>query len=185
MKTGRRTTGTGPVIETADLRLRPLRETDAGALFVMLSDPRTVEYWSTEPATDPEAVRNKLLEDMQSDARGNTISWAVCKRGSEKMLGKCVLFHLDKRHRRAEIGFILNRDHWRQGVMNQALRAILDFAFSNLGLHRIEADVDPANSGSLALLEKLGFKREGLFRGRWYVGGQWHDSVMLGLVRDE
>jgi len=89
---------------------------------------------------------------------------------------------MDLANRRAEIGFMLNRDYWRQGLMYQALEAVITFAFDTLKLHRIEADTDPGNTGSLALLEKLGFEREGLFRERWFVNGKWDDSVMLALL---
>ena len=82
----------------------------------------------------------------------------------------------------AEIGFILNREYWGQGLMRQALEAVIDFAFTTLDLHRIEADVDVDNTTSLGLLERLGFKREGLFHDRWYVYEEWQDSVMLGLL---
>jgi RimJ/RimL family protein N-acetyltransferase len=67
--------------------------------------------------------------------------------------------------------------------MQQALEAVIDFAFDTLKLHRIEADVDTQNTGSLGILEKLGFKREGLFRERWFVYDEWQDSVMLGLLK--
>ena len=66
--------------------------------------------------------------------------------------------------------------------LQQALEAVIAFAFDTLKLHRIEADTDTENAGSLALLEKLGFKREGLFRERWFVYDRWDDSVMLGLL---
>ncbi|HSM68108.1 MAG TPA: GNAT family protein, partial [Xanthomonadales bacterium] len=61
----------------------------------------------------------------------------------------------------------------------------IDHAFNGMGLHRLEADTDPANTGSLRLLERLGFQREGLFRQRWRVYGQWQDSVMLGLLKPD
>jgi RimJ/RimL family protein N-acetyltransferase len=54
-----------------------------------------------------------------------------------------------------------------------------------MGLYRIEADVDPRNAASLGLLERIGFRREGLLRSRFYVGGERSDSVILGLHRDE
>jgi RimJ/RimL family protein N-acetyltransferase len=59
---------------------------------------------------------------------------------------------------------------------------VLAYAFDTLKLHRIEADTDPENTPSLALLDRFGFTREGVFRDRWYVHGKWHDSVMLGLL---
>ena len=69
--------------------------------------------------------------------------------------------------------------------MYQAIGAVIDFAFNNLNLHRIEADVDTENAASIGLLEKHGFQREGLFRDRWRVYDEWQDSVMLALIRDE
>ena len=101
------------------------------------------------------------------------------------MIGKCILFQFNQANHRAEIGFILNHNYWRQGLMHQALEAVIDFAFTTLKLHRIEADVDPENAGSLGVLEKLGFQREGLFRDRWLLNNEWVDSVMLGLVKPD
>jgi len=99
------------------------------------------------------------------------------------LIGKCILFQFNHENHRAEIGYILNRNYWRRGYMFQALEAVIDFAFGTLKLHRLEADVDPDNAGSLGVLEKLGFEREGLFRDRWLQNGEWVDSVMLGLVK--
>ena len=98
------------------------------------------------------------------------------------MIGHCVLFHFNHDNHRAEIGFMMNHDYWRRGLMQQALQAVINFGIEKLGLHRFEADVDPGNTGSLALLEKLGFEREGYFRERWLICGDWKDSVMLGLI---
>jgi RimJ/RimL family protein N-acetyltransferase len=66
--------------------------------------------------------------------------------------------------------------------MREAIAALLDLAFGRLGLNRIEADVDPRNERSLAVLERLGFRREGLLRERHIVAGEIQDSVMLGLL---
>ena len=65
------------------------------------------------------------------------------------------------------------------------MSAMVTFAFDDLGLHRLEADTDPGNTGSLRLLEKLGFRQEGLFRDRWFVYEEWQDSVMLGLLKPD
>ena len=68
---------------------------------------------------------------------------------------------------------------------SEAMSSVLDYVFKDLDFHRLEADTDPNNLASLALLEKLGFRREGYFRERWFVHEKWHDSVMLGLLRSE
>jgi RimJ/RimL family protein N-acetyltransferase len=170
---------------TRDLHLRPSNATDAESMFTMLSDPESMKYWCDEPIVDIGAAVEVLNKDLESDAQGNSMCWAVTLKGHDKMIGKCILFQFNDQNRRAEIGYLLNRKYWRRGLMHQALGAIIDFAFNTLDLHRIEADVDTQNIGSLGLLEKLGFKREGLFRERWFVYNEWQDSVMLGLLKQD
>lgn len=172
-------------MDTRDLRLRPSNATDAEGMFAMLSDPQSMKYWCDEPLEDLDAAIEVLNKDLESDAAGNSLCWAITFPGEDRMIGKCILFRFDEANKRAEIGYILNREYWRRGLMRQALEAVIDFAFDTLKLHRIEADVDTENAGSIALLEKLGFKREGLFRERWFVYEQWQDSVMLGLLEQD
>jgi len=169
-------------LSTEDLCLRPSKLSDAEGMFAMLSDAQSMKYWSTPPITDVNDALQVLREDLESDAQGNSLCWAVTLRGQDEMIGKCILFQFNQAHHRAEIGFILNRDYWRQGLMHQALKAVIEFAFGTLELHRIEADVDPENAASLKVLEKLGFEREGLFHDRWLLYGEWVDSIMLGLL---
>jgi len=69
--------------------------------------------------------------------------------------------------------------------MREALAALLDFSFGTLKLRRLEADVDPRNENSLRILDKLGFKREGLLRERWNVGDEIQDTTFLGLLAKE
>ena len=170
---------------TRDLHLRPSNDTDAESMFTMLSDPQSMKYWSDQPINNLEAAVEVLNKDLESDAQGNSMCWAVTFKGHDKMIGKCILFQFSQQNHRAEIGYLLNREYWRQGLMHQALEAVIDFAFNTLDIHRIEADVDTENTGSLGLLEKLGFTREGLFRERWFVYHEWQDSVMLGLLKQD
>jgi [ribosomal protein S5]-alanine N-acetyltransferase len=86
---------------------------------------------------------------------------------------------------RAELGYCLRSPFWRRGYMGEALAALIDYAFATLKLRRLEADVDPGNAGSVRLLERMGFTREGLLRERWNVGGQIGDSAFFGLLARE
>jgi RimJ/RimL family protein N-acetyltransferase len=142
-----------------------------------------MKYWCAPPIAEVGDALEVLRKDVESDARGNSLCWAVTLKGEDELIGKCILFQFSHENHRAEIGYILNRNYWRRGYMLQALEAVIDFAFGTLKLHRLEADVDPENAGSLGILEKLGFEREGLFRDRWLSYGEWVDSVMLGLVK--
>ena len=98
------------------------------------------------------------------------------------MLGHTALFNFNEQSGRADIGYGLARAHWGQGVMNEALTAIVDYGFGPLGLRRLEADIDPRNLASLRALERLGFEREGLLRERWVVADEISDSVLMGLL---
>jgi len=69
--------------------------------------------------------------------------------------------------------------------MSEALGAAIGHAFGALDLRRIEADTDPRNAASIRMLERLAFRREGLLRERWVVGGEVCDSLILGLLRTD
>jgi len=69
--------------------------------------------------------------------------------------------------------------------MREALQALLTYAFEVLDLRRIEADVDPRNTASIQILERLGFQREGFLRERWEVNGEIQDALFYGLIRRE
>jgi len=139
-------------------------------------------YWSKEPIASLEEADSLIQKEIEWPSKEQCFNWAIALPDSNLLIGKICLFQISERNRRAEIGYLLNRRHWGKGYMSEAMAFVLEYAFEVLGLHRIEADTDPQNQPSLALLEKFGFVREGLFPDRWYVHGKWHDSVMLGLL---
>ncbi len=69
--------------------------------------------------------------------------------------------------------------------MDEALRGLLAYGFTELNLNRVEADIDPRNHASARSLERLGFTREGLLRERWIVDGEVSDTALYGLLRRE
>ena len=172
-------------LHTASLLLRPLQLEDSVAMFDIYADPETMKYWSSEPVSNYADAQKLVREDVDSMDEGNSITLAITLQTTGQVIGKCILFRHSKSNRRAEVGFVLNRKFWRRGLAFEAVAALIHLAFEDLGLHRLEADTDTANAASLHLLEKLGFRREGLFRERWYVYGQWQDSVMLGLLKTD
>ncbi len=174
-----------PELPAGRVKLRSLTEADVPSLFAVFSDPEVMRYWSSEPMTG-EGEARALLDDIRGHfAAGTLFQWGVALVTDDRVVGTCTLLHLDVRNRRGEIGYALARERWGKGLMTEALTALLDYAFTALGLHRVEADVDPENAASLRLLERLGFTREGVLRERWLVGGRAHDSVMLGLLGRE
>jgi RimJ/RimL family protein N-acetyltransferase len=88
-------------------------------------------------------------------------------------------------NRRGELGFALRRDAWGRGYVREILPVLVAWAFGPLGLHRLEADVDPRNEASIRALERLGFRVEGRLRDRWQVTGEVQDTLILGLLEPE
>jgi [ribosomal protein S5]-alanine N-acetyltransferase len=174
-----------PTLPGERIALRWLTAADADDIYEIYSDPEAMRFWSTTAMTAKSQARTLLREIREEHVAGHLHEWGLlCQKGG-KIIGTCTLFHLDRSNRRAEIGFALGRPWWGRGLMGEALTVLLDFAFGELGLRRIEADTDPANSASIRLLESLGFRREGLLRERWNVGGELQDTVFLGLLARE
>jgi RimJ/RimL family protein N-acetyltransferase len=171
--------------ETPRLRLRPLTGGDGKAFFDIFSDPETMQYWSGSPVSDQAEADALLKREFELSGAGNFVTWGITLPQTNRVIGKFTLFQFSEQNRRAEVGYILARRYWGQGYMSEVMHCLIDYSFGALGLHRLEADTDPANTGSLALLKKFGFIPEGLFRQRWLIGGQWMDSVMLGLLRED
>ena len=107
-------------------------------------------------------------------------------KASKKVIGWCGYHTWYVDHRRAEIGYGLFADEWKQqGLMSEAMAAVIAYGFGPMNLNRIEAFVKPDNEASLALLKKNNFRYEGLFRQHFNSNGVLEDSAAYGLLRQE
>ena len=123
-----------------------------------------------------------VAEILEAFAQRSMLNWMVAARDGDAVIGTCTMFRFEPRHRRAEIGYALRSDHWGRGLAREAAELALDWAFRVLDLHRVEADIDPRNDGSRALLQRLGFSSEGLLRQRSFVGDDVSDTELFGLL---
>lgn len=172
-----------PTLETPRLRLRHLEVRDVPALFQVFSDPEVRRYMDGLSAHTLEEAR-ELLDDIHRHFQNRTLfQWGIALRESDEVVGTVTLFKLE--HRRGEIGYAVARDRQRRGYGREAVAALVELAFGPLGLHRLEADVDPRNVASLKLLEGLGFEPEGYFRERYFLQGEYTDGVFLALLESD
>ncbi len=174
-----------PTLTGRRIALRPLTVDDVPSLFAIFSDPEVMRYWSSPPLGEESEARQMVADIERGFEKRTFFQWGLCRRDDGVVIGTCTLWQLDAENLRCEIGFALGRAHWGHGYMSEALAVLLDFAFSELGLRRLEADVDPQNAASIALLERLGFRREGHLRERWLVAGKVCDSLIYGLLARE
>jgi len=171
-----------PMLEGASIRLRGFREADLGDFYAMHSDPVVNRYWSFPAWTDPSQARDYFASAIGGRDAGRMLCWAIAERDSDRLIGGTTLFAINREQGRAEVGYALRASHWGRGLAREALRLVLGHAFDTLMLRRIEADIDPRNAASCRLVERMGFVREGLLRGRWEVGGEVSDSALYGLL---
>jgi ribosomal-protein-alanine N-acetyltransferase len=174
-----------PTIESARVRLRPLRPTDVDGMYTVFSNPEVMRYWSTPPLPNKGAAEQLIAEIINDVATGKMMKWAIARNSDDFVIGTATLFNPDLSNGRAELGYALGRDYWGQGLMGEALQALLRYAFEVLELRRLEADVDPRNAASIRTLERLGFKQEGFLRERWHVDGEIQDALFYGLLKRE
>jgi RimJ/RimL family protein N-acetyltransferase len=168
-----------PTLTTSGVVLRPLTAADAGDLYAAHADPDVHQYWAT-PRHESVAETRDYIEATLAIA--NSFVWAITERGGEA-LGRVALFIV--RDGVGEFGILMRREAQGRGLASTALKLIEDYAFTQLGLHRLQADVDPDNSASLSLFLRAGFEREGLLRGYWRTHLGVRDSVMLSKLREQ
>jgi len=176
-----------PVLETRRLALREFCASDAPAILNMFSQEAVTRYHNVETMQSmEEAVR--LVQARQSlFGRGLGLRWAIALRARpDTVIGSCGFYNVNKGFRSVEIGYDLHPAHWRQGIMSEALTALVEFGFGG-GLHfplnRIEALIALGNEASVGLLKKLGFQEEGIRREYGYWKNQFHDLRCLALLR--
>ena len=171
-----------PRLSGTRLVLRAPRERDVDGVYALFSDPAVMRYWSRPPMTERAEAEALLLRWDDGFAGRDALTWIVASPHDDAAIGTCTLYRFDPRHRRAEIGYSLQSALWGRGLAREALTLLLDWALPALGLHRIEADVDPRNDGSRQLLLRLGFRSEGLLRERYFVGDEVSDTELFGLL---
>ncbi|KQQ56362.1 GNAT family acetyltransferase [Pseudomonas sp. Leaf127] len=166
------------------IRLRKIRPQEVSTVYAGLSNPVVTAHYgvsySSLEATDEQM---RWFERILTEKTG--IWWAIADLESDAMLGACGLNDKCHEHRRIKLGYWLLPEYWRQGYLSKALPVILRHAFRHMGVHRIHADVEPENVASWALLEKVGFQREGTLRDVEFKGGHYLSLHQYSLLADD
>jgi [ribosomal protein S5]-alanine N-acetyltransferase len=132
-----------------------------------------------------EAQRERLIAAARAEAEGTQQGWFLCLRGDAgRVIGHLRLSQIARGpFHSAMLGYAIDAACEGRGLMSEALRAAIAEAFGpRLALHRLQANARIENRRSLALLERLGFVREGLARNYLYIDGAWRDHVMTALL---
>lgn len=127
---------------------------------------------------------HRRLEDQKSWPR-DSIEVAVELPSAACLIGGMRISILDHTNRTADFGYTFNRRYWNNGYATEAARALLQLAFATLNLHRVWATYDVRNHASYRVMEKLGMRREALFKKDVLQKGEWRDSYLYAVLAEE
>ena len=173
-------------IETTRLRLRHFTDDDSSLFMAYRNDPEVARYQSWEGITASEA--RAFIQDMKETQPWMPGEWfqiAIELKETGLLVGDCALKIEEDDERQAELGYTLARAYQGRGVASEAVSRVLEYAFVSLGLHRVIAITDVENAASVALLERLGLRREGHFRQNVWFKGKWGDEYLYAMLREE
>ena len=174
-------------LETERLLLRPFTADDFEALRAIQSRPDVARWLYWEPRDDAEvrASLKKKVEGSTLAGDGDSISLAVVLKTSHEVIGDGVLFLLSAVHRQGEIGFVFHPDHHGHGYATETARLLLRLAFDEFGLHRVIGRLEPRNTASARVLERVGMRQEAHFVENEYVKGEWQSEFVYALLERE
>jgi aminoglycoside 6'-N-acetyltransferase len=176
---------TGCELRSARLRLRPLEAGDADRIAAYRSDAEVARFQSWE-APFSRAHAHALIASMRDADPGapGWFQWAVELHERPGIVGDLgVKLHRDRRQ--ATIGYTIAAGEQRRGYGGEAVARMLEHLFAERGLHRVSAECDARNAGSVRLLEGAGFRREGHLVASARYGGEWCDELLYGLLARE
>ncbi|MBK8556239.1 MAG: GNAT family N-acetyltransferase [Lewinellaceae bacterium] len=171
-----------PALETSRLRLLRLEAGDAAAIFRLRSEPQIIKYLDRAPAESLEEAEIFMQNVLNGEAANDSILWALRLHNKPDLLGTIGFWRMQKEHFRAEIGYGMLPEYWGQGFISEAMAAVLEYGFQNMGLHSVEANANPDNKASIRVLEKQGFVQEAYFRENYYYNGKFFDSAIFSLL---
>jgi RimJ/RimL family protein N-acetyltransferase len=172
-------------LESERLILRRFKASDLAPFLAYRNDPEVARYQTWDSYTEREATAMiEELESLQPGTPGEWLQFAIELKKTGALIGDCAL-KAEEDGRQAEVGFTLSREHQGKGYAAEAVSRLLDYAFGDLGLHRVVAITDQENEPSFTLLERLGMRREGCFVQNAWFKGRWTSEYLYAVLADE
>jgi len=171
-----------PILETERLKLRSISNDDAKALFTLRNDVYVMRYLD-RPLHRSVDDTVEMIQKIRDGVENNTaIAWAIALKDELDFIGTISFHRIEKENHRAEIGYMLHPDHWRKGIISEAMKKVLEYGFTAMKLHSIEANVNPDNTASSNLLKKHGFVREAYFKENYFFQDKILDTEIYSLI---
>jgi len=152
-------------LETPRLLLRKVIPEDAQPMFCnWASDPEVTRFMTWPPHESMEVTKMVTESWLAGYEKDDYYQWMIVCKELGQPIGSISVVHQNDRLQKAEIGYCIGKNWWHQGIMTEALQAVMDFLFDEVGMNRVEARHDPNNPHSGGVMRKCGMRYEGTLR---------------------
>jgi len=172
-------------LEGEKIYLREVRDSDVNEdYYNWLNDPEIYQFLETR--FFPRSQNDILNYVRKLAANPNEIFFAICDKGTEKLIGNIKLGPINWVHRKGDISLLIgNKEYWGKGIGTEAIGLVTKFAFETLNLNKVCAGYYESNIGSEKACKKLGFIDEGIYRKEYFLNGKYVNIIRVGLLRME
>lgn len=172
-----------PIVETNRLIIRPITKEDAYDLYEITSNPNVTRFLTYSPHMSVDESLQSIEERFINADSNNFETYCVELKSNKKMIGMCNF--ISKDYDQVVIGYQFNEDYWNQGIATEALNKVVEVAFNNLEISRIEISHATENIGSQRVIEKAGFKLVGTKRHVPQADGTYLDIKIYDLLKED
>lgn len=173
-----------PKIETERLIIRKLEYSDKTDIFSYACNPEVAKHVLWE-AHQSEFETLEFLNLVYEGYNKNTsATWGIQIKDTNKIIGTVGFVSWDRGNNEAEIGYALSHEYWNKGIISEAVKEIINFGFTKMNLKKIIAECKPENIGSGKVLEKCGFKYDGIIKNKMLIKGKFEDMRMYSILSD-
>jgi RimJ/RimL family protein N-acetyltransferase len=173
------------MIETKRTILRPIEPTDNEQIFSYKSDSEANKYqgWIPKSLKDVDEFISKIPTEFNKPETWSQL--VIIEKETDKIIGDIGVHFIDSNNFQCEIGCTLNKKIHGKGYATETVGVVIDYLFNKLGKHRIIASIDPENKSSIALVERLGFRKEAHFKQSLLINEKWVDDIIYAMLKSD
>jgi len=168
--------------ETERLILRRITKNDASDMYEYAKRGDVTRFLTWHPHEDIHYTRGYIKFLQKKYRSGEYHDWGIELKENGKFIGTCGYSVFDPDNHKAEIGYVLNPDYHNLGFATEVVKAVIEYSFLSLGLHRLEARTVEENTASQRVLEKCGFLLEGTFTHDIFLKGEYKNIKHYALI---
>ncbi len=170
-------------LETERLLLRRVSKDDLNEILELRGNPETMKFIPRPIVkTEEDALDHfKIIDEKIEKNEG--INWAITVKGNPKLIGIIGHYRIQPENHRCEIGYMILPQYNGQGIVTEAIKAVLEYGFEDMNMHSIEAVIDPDNIASERVLQKNGFVKEAHILENEYYDGKFWNTVIYSILK--